>query len=360
VSDASGSPASSGPACPLSLPHHDRIVLGHGGGGRLTAELIERLFRPRLGNPTLDAGDDAALIVLAEPLPAGARLAFTTDAHVVRPLFFPGGDIGRLAVCGTVNDLAMMGARPLGLAAAFVIEEGLDTALLARVVDSMRDAACEAGVAIVAGDTKVAERGKVDGLYIATAAVGVVPPGRDCRAAGARPGDAVIVSGSLGEHGLAVLAARGELALRTAIVSDVAPLHGMVEALFAAGVEVHALRDPTRGGLAAALNEIAARSGVGLVLDEVAIPVRPEVAAACEMLGFDPLHLPNEGRLVAFLPEGQTAPALAALRAHPLGAGAVVIGRVEVAPRARVLLRTTIGGTRIVDVPAGELLPRIC
>ncbi len=360
MSDVPGIPDPVGAACPLPLPHHDRIVLGHGGGGRLTAELIERLFRPRLGNPTLDAGDDAALLTLREPLPAGARLALTTDAHIVRPLFFPGGDIGRLAVCGTVNDLAMVGARPLGLAAAFVIEEGFDTALLARVADSMRDAAAEAGVAIVAGDTKVAERGKVDGLYIATAAVGAVPPGRDCCAAGARPGDAVIVSGSLGEHGIAVLAARGELALRTAIASDVAPLHGLVESLYAAGVEVHALRDPTRGGLAAALNEIAARSGVGLVLDETTIPVRPEVAAACEMLGFDPLHLPNEGKLVAFVPAGQASAALAALRAQPLGAGAVVIGRVDATPRARVLLRTAIGGTRIVDVPAGELLPRIC
>ncbi|MHB8079689.1 MAG: hydrogenase expression/formation protein HypE, partial [Candidatus Krumholzibacteriia bacterium] len=231
MSDLSGPPAPADAACPLPLPHHDRIVLGHGGGGRLTAELIERLFLPALGNPVLGAGDDAAILEPAEPLPAGARLALTTDAHVVRPLVFPGGDIGRLAVCGTVNDLAMVGARPLGLAAAFIIEEGLDTALLARFAASMRDAAAEAGVRIVAGDTKVAERGRVDGLYIATAGVGVIPPGRDCRAANARPGDAVIVSGSLGEHGLAVLAARGELALRTEIVSDVAALNGLVEAL---------------------------------------------------------------------------------------------------------------------------------
>jgi len=347
-------------SCPVPLPHDERIVLGHGGGGRLTAELIERLFLPRLGNEILAAGDDAALLPLREPLPAGARLALTTDAHVVRPLFFPGGDIGRLAVCGTVNDLAMVGARPLGLSAAFVIEEGLATGVLARVAESMRAAAAEAGVSIVAGDTKVTERGMVDGLYVVTAGVGVVLPGREACAAGARPGDAVIVSGSLGEHGLAVLAARGDLALQTAIVSDVAPLGGLVEALYDGGVAVHAMRDPTRGGLAATLNEIAARSGVGVVLEEAAIPVRPEVQAACEVLGFDPLHLPNEGKLVALVPAAQAPAALAALRAQPLGAGAAAIGTVAAEPAGRVLLRTPYGGTRVVDVPAGELLPRIC
>ncbi len=344
-------------ACPLPLPHDERIVLGHGGGGRLTAELIERVFLPLLGNPILAAGDDAAVL----PLPEGAaRLALTTDAHVVRPLFFPGGDIGRLAVCGTVNDLAMMGARPLALSAAFVIEEGLAAETLARVAASMRDAAAEAGVTIVAGDTKVAERGKVDGLYVATAGVGLVPAGRGARAAGARPGDAVLVSGPLGDHGLAVLAARGELALRTEIASDVAPLNGLVEALYASGAEVHALRDPTRGGLAASLGEIAARSGVGIALEEAALPVRPEVEAACEMLGFDPLHLPNEGKLVALVPAADAGRALAALRGHPLGVAAVRVGDVAAEPAGRVLMRTAIGGTRIVDVPAGELLPRIC
>jgi hydrogenase expression/formation protein HypE len=369
-------PDHDGFACPVPLPHDERIVLGHGGGGRLTADLIERVFMPLLGNPILAAGDDAAVLALdgaggLRPEAAadvllggaglgGARLALTTDAHVVRPLFFPGGDIGRLAVCGTVNDLAMMGARPLALSAAFVIEEGLPTETLARVAAAMRDAAAEAGVAIVAGDTKVAERGKVDGLYVVTAGLGVVPAGRSARAAGARSGDAVLLSGPLGEHGLAVLTARGELALRTEIVSDVAPLNGLVEALYASGAEVHALRDPTRGGLAAALNEIAARSGVAIVLEEGAIPIRPEVEAACEMLGFDPLHLPNEGKLAAFVPDGDAERALAALRAHPLGRNAVRCGRVEDAPVGRVLMRTAIGGTRIVDVPAGELLPRIC
>ncbi len=356
----SGAADPRGFACPPPPPRHDRIILGHGGGGRLTAELIERLFLPRFGNDILAQGDDAALLTLREPLPAGARLALTTDAHIVRPLFFPGGDIGRLAVCGTVNDLAMVGARPLGLAAAFVIEEGLESELLTRVADSMRDAAREAGVTIVAGDTKVAERGKVDGLYVATAAVGVVPPGRSARAAGARSGDAVLVSGTLGEHGLAVLAARGDLALRTAVESDVAPLGGLVEALYAAGIDIHALRDPTRGGLAAAVNEIAARSGVGVTLEETAIPVRREVRAACEVLGFDPLHLPNEGKLVAFVPQAQAERALATMRGHPRGAAAVAIGHAEAAPPGRVLMRTPYGTTRVVEVPAGELLPRIC
>ncbi len=356
----SDAPDPAGWACPVPLPHHDRIVLGHGGGGRLTAELIGRLFLPRLGNDVLAAGDDAALLTLREPLPAGARLALTTDAHVVRPLFFPGGDIGRLAVCGTVNDLAMVGARPLGLAAAFVIEEGLETEALDRVAESMRVAAAEAGVAVVAGDTKVAERGKVDRLYVVTAAVGLVPPGRVACAAGARPDDAVLVSGTLGDHGLAVLAARGELALQTAVASDVAPLNGLVEALCAAGVDLHALRDPTRGGLAAALNEIAARSGVGVELDEAALPVRPEVHAACEVLGFDPLHLPNEGKLVAFVPAAQAERALAVMRAHPVGRGAARVGAAGAAHPGRVLMRTAIGGTRVVDVPSGELLPRIC
>jgi hydrogenase expression/formation protein HypE len=353
-------PTFEGAACPTPLSHRDRIVLGHGGGGRLTGELVRRLFFPAFANPELLAADDSAVLDPGALVGEGERLALTTDAHIVQPLFFPGGDIGRLAVCGTVNDLAVMGAVPLWLTAAFIIEEGLEQAVLERVVASMKEAAAEAGVAIVAGDTKVAERGQVDGLYITTAGVGRIPAGRSPSGAGARPGDAVLLSGPLGDHGIAVLAARGGLAFKTAVVSDVAPVNGLVEALFDAGVEVHAMRDPTRGGLAAALNEIAARSRIAAVLAEEALPVRPEVEAACELLGFDPLHIANEGRVVAFVPAGQTEAALAALRAHPLGAGAVRIGRVEAEPAGRVLLETTIGGTRIVDVPAGELLPRIC
>ncbi len=349
-----------GLACPSPLLHQDRIVLGHGSGGRLTAGLIERLFYPLFANPVLMAADDAAVLPLSALREPGDELALTTDAHVVHPLFFPGGDIGRLSVCGTVNDLAMVGARPLWIAASFIIEEGFLTADLERIARSMREAADEAGVQIVAGDTKVAERGKVDGLYITTTGVGRVPRGRSARAANIRAGDAVLVSGPLGDHGIAVLAARGGLAFQTTLRSDTAPLCGLVEALFASGAEVHALRDLTRGGLAAALNELAAKSGVAIVLEEESIPVRGEVAAACEMLGFDPLHVANEGKLVAFVPATQAESALAAMHAAHPGREACVVGRVETDPAGRVLMRTAIGGTRIVDTPSGELLPRIC
>jgi hydrogenase expression/formation protein HypE len=344
--------------CPVPLLHHDRIVLGHGSGGRLTAELIERVFYPALGNPILLARDDAA--VLPADSGSGSRIALSTDAHVVRPLFFPGGDIGRLAICGTANDLAMVGARPQWMAAAFVIEEGFRAADLARVAASMRETAREIGITVAAGDTKVVERGKADGLYIVTTGVGTIPAGREARAANLRPGDAALVSGPLGDHGIAVLAARGDLALATPVTSDVAPLAPLVEALFANGVRVHALRDLTRGGLAAALNELAAASGVAVRLEETAIPVRPEVEAACEVLGFDPLQVANEGRMVAIVPEEDAERALAAMRSAPHGEGARRVGTVLAGPSGRVLLETVIGGLRIVDVPAGELLPRIC
>lgn len=346
-----------GAACPVPAPPDDRIVLGHGGGGRLTAELIDRVFRPTFSNPTLDQSDDSARLMLD---PGAGRLAFSTDAHVVHPLEFPGGDIGRLAVCGTVNDLAMVGAIPRWLSAAFVIEEGLPVDLLARLVRSMGDAAAEAGVRIVAGDTKVTPGGDVDGLMICTAGIGIIPPGRDAHGANARPGDAVIVSGPIGNHGIAVVAARGDLALRTEVRSDTRPVNGIVEALFAAGVEVHAMRDPTRGGLAATLNEIARSSGVAAVLEEERIPVDPEVQAACELLGFDPLHVANEGTFVAFVPGEQAERALSAVQALPAGAGARRIGYVEASPAGRVLVRTTLGPMRIVAAPSGELLPRIC
>jgi len=353
-------PTPAGADCPAPWPHHDRIVLGHGSGGRLTAGLVERLFLPLLENPVLLAGDDSAVVDVRDLVAGAPEIAISTDAHVVHPLFFPGGDIGRLAVCGTVNDLAVVGARPLWLAAAFILEEGFPTDDLQRIVASMRAAADEAGVSVVAGDTKVAERGKVDGLYITTTGVGVITTGRGSRAANVRPGDAVLLSGFLGDHGIAVLAARGELDFRTEVVSDVAPLNGLVETLHEAGVAVHAMRDPTRGGLAATLNELAAASGVAIVLEEGAIPVRPAVHAACEMLGFDPLHVANEGKLVAFVPAADEAAALEAMRAHAHGREARRIGRVEKGPAARVTVTTGIGGTRIIDVPAGELLPRIC
>jgi hydrogenase expression/formation protein HypE len=346
-----------GSACPAPLGHHQRIVLGHGGGGRLSADLIARVFRPILADPILARADDAALL---DREAGAARLAFSTDAYIVHPLEFPGGDIGRLAVCGTVNDLAMVGAQPRWLSAAFIIEEGFETARLQRLARSMGDAAEEAGVRLVAADTKVAPRGTLDGLQVCTSGIGVVPDGRDVHASNARAGDAVLLSGPVGNHGIAVLAARGELAFRTQVRSDAAPLNGLVEALFDAGVEVHALRDPTRGGLAATLNEIAGSSAISVVLEEGAIPVDAEVEAACEMLGFDPLHVANEGKLVAFVAPDDSERALAVMRAHPLGTGARRIGVAESAPAGRVLLRTTLGPTRIVDLPAGELLPRIC
>ena len=348
------------PACPTPLPHNERIVLGHGGGGRLTERLIRELFHKHLSNPVLAAGDDAARIAAGAWFKPGERLAICTDAHIVTPLFFPGGDIGRLAVCGTVNDLAMVGARPRWITASFILEEGLEIEILERIVVSMAEAAEEAGITVVAGDTKVAERGKVDGVYISTTGVGTVPDGRETCGSNARPGDAVLLSGPLGDHGIAVLAARGDLAFQTEIVSDLAPLGALTEAIYAAGVEVHTMRDPTRGGAAAALNEIARQSGVAVVLEESSIPVRPPVESACELLGFDPLHIANEGKLLAFVPEAEADRALEAMRAAPYGAHACRIGRVESEPPGRVLMETAIGGTRIVDVPAGELLPRIC
>ena len=345
-----------GPVCPIPLRHDEKIVMGHGSGGRMSHELIGRLFQTPFANPALAAGDDAGVVAVATD-----RLAVSTDSHVVWPLVFPGGDIGRLAVCGTVNDLAMMGATPRYLTAGFILEEGLDVALLAEVVLSMQAAAAEAGGQIVAGDTKVVQRGKADGLYINTAGVGELPPGRAIGGARAQAGDVVILSGPIGDHGIAVLGARGELGFEADVISDVAPLNGLVAALLAAGGEaVHVLRDPTRGGVATTLNEIARQAGVAVVLDERAIPVRPPVVAACEMLGFDPLYVANEGKLLAFV-AAEAAPAvLAAMRATRYGEEAVVVGRVQAAPAGRVLLRTAIGSTRVVDMLAGEMLPRIC
>jgi hydrogenase expression/formation protein HypE len=361
VTAAGGGPGTEGGlACPVPLVHHDRVVLGHGSGGRLTADLVSHVFQPLLANPVLLAGDDAAVVDLPGPEAGRQSIAISTDAHVVDPLFFPGGDIGRLSICGTVNDLAMVGAVPLWIAAAFILEEGFPTADLERIVHSMREAGEEAGITVVAGDTKVAEKGKVDGLYITTTGVGRIPRGRRARAAGIRPGDAVLLSGPLGDHGIAVLAARGNLAFSSTVRSDTAPLNGLVEAMYAAGSEIHALRDPTRGGLAASLNELAAQSGVSIVLEEPLLPVRPAVEAACEMLGFDPLHVANEGKLVAFVPEAETEEVLAAMRRTRYGEEACRIGRVEAEIPGQVVMETGIGGVRFVDTPSGELLPRIC
>ncbi len=344
-----------GLACPLPLAHTEKIVLGHGSGGKLSHDLIKTYFLPAFDNPALRAGNDAGIVALD-----ASRLAISADSHVVAPLFFPGGDIGKLAVCGTVNDLAMMGATPLYLTAGFILEEGLDMALLARVAESMRDAAREAQVQIVAGDTKVVQRGKADGLYISTAGVGVLRDGVNIHGANAQPGDAVILSGTLGDHGIAVLSARGDLGFDADVVSDIAPLNELVAAMLETGAALHVLRDPTRGGVATTLNEIAQQSNVGIVLREDALPIRPAVAAACEMLGFDPLYIANEGKLLAVVASQDAERVLRVLRAHKYGADAALIGIVQAEPRGRVLLKTSIGSARVVDVLMGELLPRIC
>jgi hydrogenase expression/formation protein HypE len=335
----------------------ERVIrLAHGAGGRMMADLICEVFTAALDNPYLRQMADSTLLEVA----GGSRLAISTDSFVVRPLFFPGGDIGSLAVHGTVNDLAMSGARPLWLTAGFILEEGLEMEVLQRVVRSMAEAAATAGVLVVAGDTKVVERGHGDGIYINTAGVGVVPEGVGIGPQQAQPGDAILLSGTVGDHGIAVLGQREGLGFETALVSDSAPLNGLVAALLAAAPHIHCLRDPTRGGLAAALNELATASGVGIEFDEAAVPLRPAVAAACEMLGFDPLTVANEGKLVAFVPPEEAAAALAALRAHPLGQAATRIGVVTAEHPGLVLARTAIGGRRVVDMPLGELLPRIC
>jgi hydrogenase expression/formation protein HypE len=348
--------ASAGIACPVPHPAGDRIQLGHGSGGKLSAALLREHFLPRFTDPALEALGDAAILPVS-----GAEIAVSTDTFVVQPLEFPGGNIGSLAVHGTVNDLAMMGAHPCYLSAGFVLEEGLPLALLGRVLDAMASAARASGVRIVTGDTKVVERGKADGIFINTTGIGLLDP--DFRPAPdrARPGDAVIVSGPIGRHGMAIMAARESLAFDTDITSDTASLVPLVERLRAAvGRQVHALRDPTRGGIASALTEIATASAVGVLLDEAALPVPVDVAAACEMLGLDPLYVANEGVLVAFVPEMTVPVALAALASHPLGSASARVGRVVPDHPGLVALHTTVGGTRIVDLLPGDQLPRIC
>jgi hydrogenase expression/formation protein HypE len=344
-----------GAVCPMPLPHNEQIVLGHGAGGKMAADLIGKTFLPAFDNPALRAGDDGAVV----DLPPG-KLALSTDSHVVSPLFFPGGDIGHLAICGTVNDVAMMGAKPLYLTVGFIMEEGLPLETLQRVVASMQAAAQEAGVQIVSGDTKVVQRGKADGLYINTAGVGVVPLGRKLSGAQAKPGDVVLLSGTMGDHGVAVLAARGELGFETDVQSDCAPLNGLIEELLTACPEVRVLRDPTRGGVATTLNEIAKQSGVCITLKEESLPVRPAVASVCEMLGFDPLYIANEGKVLVVLPRESAETALEVMRHSKYGAGTVQIGEVSADPAGRVLMRTALGSTRVVDMLAGEILPRIC
>jgi hydrogenase expression/formation protein HypE len=334
----------------------ERITLAHGAGGKATATLIEALFLEAFRNPLLEPLEDQAVFAVD-----GARLAFTTDSFVVSPLFFPGGDIGELAVNGTVNDLAVSGARPLHLSAGFILEEGFAVADLQRIVASMAAAAAAAGVQVVTGDTKVVQRGKADGCYINTAGVGVLERPVSLGAATARPGDAVLVSGPIGDHGITIMLARGELDIESDVTSDTAPLHGLVARLLdATGGGVRCLRDATRGGVATICNEVARAADVAVVIEEDAVPVRPEVRGACEILGLDPLYVACEGRLVAVVDGGQAEVALAALRADPLGEGAAIIGRVRDDPPGLVLLKTEFGGTRIVDLLIGDPLPRIC
>ncbi len=346
--------------CPLPLRRYPQIVLGHGSGGQMMAELIEHLFAPAFDPEGRGPLTDAAEVELPAELCAGGRLAYTTDTFVVSPLFFPGGDIGSLAVHGTVNDLAMMGAQPLYLTAGFVLEEGLPMETLGLIVQSMAAAARAAGVRVVAGDTKVVERGHGDGVYINTSGIGVIPAGRALSPSAVQPGDCLLVSGPLGAHGVAIMSQRSGLQFETEIVSDAAPLHGLAAALLAASPSARVLRDLTRGGLAAAANEIARDARVGLELDERAVPVEPGVAAACEMLGLDPLHVANEGKLLAIVPAAEAKAALASLVGHPLGRGAALVGEATAAHPAVVVGRTAIGGRRVIDLLAGELLPRIC
>lgn len=334
----------------------DNILLAHGSGGRMTQELIESVFEKALSNPILDRMEDSAILEL------DGRLAFTIDSHVVSPLFFPGGDIGRLALTGTVNDLAVAGARPLYISSSFILEEGLALGDLKKIVDSMAKAADEADVRVVAGDTKVVERGAADGVFITTCGVGVIPPGIRVSAAGAAPGDAVIVSGTIGDHGVAILSRREGMVFDTEMRSDCAPLGDMVSWMLESSPRVHAMRDPTRGGLAATLNEIATSSGVSITIEEEKVPYKADVRAACELLGLDPLVLANEGKLVAFVPDQDAGNVLRALQRHPLGADAAIIGGAEESAggRHRVFARTLMGSRRIISMPSGEQLPRIC
>jgi len=345
-----------GPICPIPLTHSDRVLMGHGSGGKMMNDLIRSTFLPPLENPTLQAADDAGVVQAN----AVTRLAISTDAHVVSPLFFPGGDIGKLAVCGTVNDVAMMGAVPRFITASFILEEGLEITILEMILQSMKESAEEAGVIIVAGDTKVVQKGKADGLYITTSGIGTIREGVDIRGANARPGDLVILSGTMGDHGIAVLSERGELGLESNIRSDIAPLNHLVQMMLEVSAEIHVLRDPTRGGVASTLNEISNQSGVGIIINESVLPVDPVVQAACEILGFDPLYVANEGKLIAIVPPTIAEPVLQVMKKSTLGENAVIIGEITETPVGQVLLKTTFGSTRVLDVLTGELLPRIC
>jgi hydrogenase expression/formation protein HypE len=352
----SGRPDLSGSSCPIPIADYPTIQLAHGGGGRLTKMLIETIFVPQFANEALDELHDGAVLDVG-----GQRLAFSTDSFVIRPIVFPGGDIGSLSVNGTVNDLAMCGARPLAMSAGLILEEGLEMQTLWRIAGSMKQAAAAAGVSIVTGDTKVVDRGKGDGVYINTAGLGLVAPGITISPKRARPGDVVILSGSMAVHGIAIMSVREGLEFGTELISDTAPLSGVVQAVLSRlGSRVHVLRDPTRGGVASTLNELAVSGGVGIVLDERSLPVREEVLGACEILGLDPLYVANEGIFLALVERDAADEALSILRADPLGAAAVIVGEVVSEHPGTVWLRSRIGGTRVLDLLTGEQLPRIC
>ena len=344
----------------------ERILLAHGSGGKLSHELVEKVFVHQFSNPALNALDDSG--VLEFPGAAASsissakdgQLAFTTDSYVVVPLFWPGGDIGRLAVCGTVNDLSMVGARPLYLSAGFIIEEGLPLATLVKVAASMAGAARESGISISTGDTKVVEKGGADKLFINTAGIGYIPNSRRITGSGAEPGDAIIISGYIGDHGIAVMAQREDLPFKTTVCSDVAPLNHLVATMLEASDQIHVLRDPTRGGVATVLKEIALKSNVAMMIYEDRLPIRQQVAAACEMLGYDPLYVANEGKLIASVSSQDVDKVLAAMRRTRYGEDSTIIGEVLPQPQSKVLMRTRVGGTRIVDMLVGEMLPRIC
>jgi hydrogenase expression/formation protein HypE len=347
--------------CPLPLARHEKILLGHGSGGRLTADLIQGTFLPAFDNHVLASLEDQATLSLGGlHNGSGERLAFTTDAFVVRPVFFPGGDIGRLAVHGTVNDLAVGGAQPLFLSAAFILEEGLPVRDLERIVASMRTACDEAGVALVAGDTKVVDRGKGDQIFITTSGIGLVPEGRRLSIHSARPGDRILVSGTIGDHGVAIMSLREGIEFETALESDTASLVDLTRVLLESCPSIRCMRDPTRGGLSSAVNELATASAVGVKLLESSIPLRPEVRAACEMLGLDPLYVANEGKLIAVVPAAEADGLLNVMRGHPLGQNAAIIGDVVADHPGLVTIRSPLGGERILNLLAGEQLPRIC
>lgn len=346
-----------GPVCPV--PHYptDTIVMGHGSGGQMTHDLIQNIFQSQLGNVYLAEGNDSARITLQQ---LQGQLAVSTDSHVISPLFFPGGDIGRVAVCGTVNDIVTSGAQPAFLTAGFIIEEGFSMASLQKIVRSIAETCQEAEVKIVAGDTKVVDKGSADGIFINTAGFGIIPQNLRLGGQYAQPGDAVLISGTLGDHGIAVLQARGELGFDSQIQSDVAPLNHMIHDLLDKVQDVHVLRDPSRGGLATSLKEIACQSQIGIDLFEEDIPINQEVRIACEMLGFDPLYLANEGKMIIILPANQADNALELIKKHPYGASAMRIGSVSYEHHTQVLLHTAYGSSRILDMLAGEILPRIC